>query len=107
MDKESNPEQRAQELLASREFRRLVAKRWTVSGILLALLFASYYGFVVVVGVNKAWLATKVGAVTTLGIPLAVGVIVFAFLITWVYVAWANSQYDPEVERLRQKLREE
>ncbi len=98
---------RAHEILASREFKRLVAKRWTVSGILLVLLFASYYGFILVIGLDKAVMAKKIGVVTTLGMPLAVGVIVFAFVITAVYVMWANSKYDPEVQRLRDLLREE
>lgn len=41
---------------------------------------------------------------TTLGIPIGIGVIVFAFIITAIYVVWANSSYDPEVERLKKQL---
>ncbi len=108
MDKEELPGRlRAHEILASHDFRHLVAKRWTVSGILLVLLFASYYGYVAIIGVDKSFMAKKIGVVTTLGIPLGVGVIVFAFIITAVYVGWANSSYDPEVERLRRQLKED
>jgi uncharacterized membrane protein (DUF485 family) len=32
-------------------------------------------------------------------------VIVFAWLLTAIYVAWANRSYDPEVERLKSELR--
>ncbi len=28
-----------------------------------------------------------------------------AFVLTAIYVAWANKSYDPEVERLRSQLR--
>jgi uncharacterized membrane protein (DUF485 family) len=94
-------------MIESRDFRRLVARRWTVSGILLALLFAVYYGFILLVGMNKDFLTRKIGATTTLGIPIGVGVIVFAFLVTAIYVVWANSSYDPEVERLKGRLRPE
>ena len=41
---------------------------------------------------------------TTLGIPLAVSVILASWLLTVIYVVWANAIYDPEVKRLRAKL---
>src|SRR5512143_730006 len=89
----------AHEVITSHDFKRLVAKRWSVSGILLVLLFITYYGYILLVGTNKAALAQKVGEVTTLGIPLGVGVIVFSFILTAIYIGWANKSYDPEVER--------
>jgi uncharacterized membrane protein (DUF485 family) len=36
----------------------------------------------------------------TLGILLGAGVIVAAWLLTLVYVRWANRVYDPELRRL-------
>ena len=94
----------AQEVISSPEFKRIVARRWAISGVLLALLFVTYYGYILTVALAKPFLATKIGAVTTLGIPLGVGVIVVAFILTWIYVKWANRIYDPEVQRLRDEL---
>ena len=34
---------------------------------------------------------------TTLGIPLGAAVIVGAWVLTAVYIVWANRHYDPEV----------
>ncbi len=96
-----------QELLDSHDFKSMVAKRWAMSGFLLVLLFLSYYGYILIVALDKPFLSQKVGVVTTLGIPLGVGVIVFAFILTAVYVVWANNKYDPEVRRLRDQLRSE
>ena len=93
------------EVIESPEFKRLVSKRWTVSLVLLALLFVSYYGYILLIATNKALVATKVGVVTTLAIPLGVGVIVFAWALTAYYVGWANKSYDPEVERLKGQLK--
>lgn len=98
------PGKTAKEVNESPEFRRLVAKRWAVSGVLLALLFASYYGYILIIGLDKPFLAQKIGVVTTLGIPLGVGVIIVAFVLTAVYVVWANRSYDPEVQRLKDEL---
>ena len=93
------------EMLGSAEFKRLVAKRWSVSIVLTILLFVIYYGYILLIGYNKALLARKIGEVTTLGIPLGVAVIVLSWVLTVIYVVWANSSYDPEVDRLKKKLK--
>jgi uncharacterized membrane protein (DUF485 family) len=94
------------DLLESSEFKSLVVKRGTVSIVLLLLLFVSYYGFVLLIGFNKSFLAQKLSetGATTLGIPLGVAVILAAWLLTVIYVVWANTIYDPEVRRLRALL---
>ncbi len=93
------------ELIESADFKHLVANRWSVSLVLLALLFVSYYGYVLLIGGNKAFLAQKIGEVTTLGIPVGIAVILFAWILTAYYVVWANKSYDPEVERLKGQLK--
>ncbi|HVF60938.1 MAG TPA: DUF485 domain-containing protein [Thermoanaerobaculia bacterium] len=96
--------QSARQLLDSPDFRRLVGRRWAVSLALTAALFAAYYGFILLVALDPALLARRIGAVTTLGIPLGVGVILVAWVLTAVYVVWANRVYDPAVRRLRGSL---
>jgi uncharacterized membrane protein (DUF485 family) len=95
---------RAREVLESPELRRLVSRRWAISLALTAALFVAYYGFILLVALDKETLARRVGAVTTLGIPLAVAVIVIAWVLTAIYVVWANRAYDPAVDRLRRRL---
>jgi uncharacterized membrane protein (DUF485 family) len=95
----------AAEVVASPEFKALVKRRWSVSLVLLTLLFVCYYGFILLVAGDKTFVSQKVGENTTLAIPIGVGVIIFAWLLTAIYVAWANRSYDPEVERLKSELR--
>lgn len=95
----------AHEVLESPEFKRLVTLRWKVSAVLLVLLFVTYYGYILLLGMNKEFVSQKIGEVTTLAIPLGVAVIVFAWVLTAVYVAWANKSFDPEVERLKGQLK--
>jgi uncharacterized membrane protein (DUF485 family) len=102
---EPRPYRTAQEITDSPEFRALVARRWAVSAMLLAALFVTYYGYILLVATNKPFMATRIGAVTTIAIPLGVGVIVVAFVLTAIYVVWANRRYDPEVERLKKQLK--
>jgi uncharacterized membrane protein (DUF485 family) len=94
----------ARRVLESPEFARLIRRRWTVSLVLTACLFVLYYGFILLVGLNKALLATRVGEVTTLGIPLGMAVIVGAWVLTALYVVWANRRWDAEARRLRGRI---
>jgi len=64
---------------------------WTLSILMLVV----YYGYIALIAFDKAFLAQPIGTgVTTLGIPLGMGVIVFTIVITGIYVSRANSEYD-------------
>ena len=95
----------AHEIIESPEFRALVRKRWSVSILMLALLFLSYYGFILLIAADRELVSRRVGSVTTLAIPLGIAAILAAWILTGVYVWWANRKYDPEVERLKGLLR--
>jgi uncharacterized membrane protein (DUF485 family) len=75
-----------------------------VALLLTLALFVVYYGFILLVATQRELLATRVGEVTTLGIVLGVAVLVLAWTLTAAYVVWANRHYDPEVQRLRERL---
>ena len=93
------------DVLDSAEFRGLVARRWRVSMLLTALLFVLYYGYIILIAINQPLLSRRIGDATTLGIPLGAAVIVGAWVLTAIYVVWANRHYDPEAARLRDRLR--
>ncbi len=99
----------ATELIESPEFRALVKTRWSVSVALLSLLFVGYYGYILLVATCPAFVARRLSdapdAVTNLGLVLGIGTLVFAWILTAVYVVWANRAYDPEVQRLKGQLR--
>ena len=83
----------------------MLARRWRVSLVLTTILFLLYYGYIVLIAVNRELLSMRIGDVTTLGIPLGAAVIVGAWALTAAYVVWANRHYDPEVDRLRRRLK--
>lgn len=94
------------DVLDSPEFRHLVARRWRTSLVLTAALFVVYYGYVSLVATNKALLSGRLGDTpVTIGIVLGVAVIVLSWVLTAAYVVWANWHYDPEVRRLRERIR--
>ena len=63
--------------------------------VLTLLMLLVYYGYIGLIAFDKELLARPLGSgVTTLGIPIGIGVIVFTVLITGFYVRRANSEYD-------------
>src|SRR5262245_62583963 len=91
-------------LLASPAFHALVPRRCRVSLTLTALLFILYYGYILLIAVNKPALAARMSGVTPIGIPVGALVIIGSWVLTAVYIVWANRSHDPEVERLRGQL---
>ena len=82
------------------KFQELVRRRSRFAWTLSILMLVVYQAFILLVAFDSGFLATPIasGSVTTWGIPIGVGVIVFAFLLTGLYVWVANSRYD-EINR--------
>jgi uncharacterized membrane protein (DUF485 family) len=95
------------DVLDSPEFRDMVAGRWRISLILTGLLFVLYYGYIILIATNKQLVSRPVTGSTTAGILMAAGVIAGAWVLTAVYVVWANRHYDPAVARLRARAEDQ
>jgi len=86
---------------ANPKFLEFVAMRSRYSIIMTILGAVAYYGFILLVAFDPKFLAQKIGSgVTTLGVPLGIGVIVFTIILTWIYVRRANSEFDSINEAL-------
>ena len=80
---------------ANPKYQALKRKRGGFGWLLTVLMLLAYYGFIGLIAFDKAFLAQPIGdGVTSLGIPIAFGVIVFTIAITGLYVRRANSEYD-------------
>ena len=76
-------------------YKELRRKRNRLGFSLTLLMLVVYYGYVALIAFDKELLATPIGAgVTTVGIPIGMGVIIFSVLITGLYVRRANSEFD-------------
>ena len=77
------------------EFLALVRRRSAFAWTLSLLMIAIYFGFILVVAFAPKLLGTPIGdGVTTIGIPLGLGVILAAFVLTGLYVRRANTEFD-------------
>jgi uncharacterized membrane protein (DUF485 family) len=73
--------------------------------LLTAALFVLYYGYILLIALNKPLVSTRIGGGTPIGIPLGAAVILGSWALTAIYIAWANRHYDPEAARLRDEFR--
>ena len=87
------------------KYHELVSKRSVFAWTLAAIMLVIYYGFILIIAFNKEFLGQPLwsGSVTTVGIPVGIGVILSAFVLTGVYVVRANAEFD----RLTSEIKEE
>jgi uncharacterized membrane protein (DUF485 family) len=81
--------------------RALGAARWRIAGTLTVAMMVLYFGFIGLIAFDKQRLARLVAPGLTLGILLGALVIVASWVLTWVYVHWANAHYDPHIRDLK------
>ena len=78
----------------------LAHRRWIMALALTLTMIVVYFGFILLIAYDKPLLATAVTPGLSLGILLGALVIVVTWLLTWVYVRWANLTYDRELQEL-------
>jgi uncharacterized membrane protein (DUF485 family) len=81
--------------------RTLAVRRWRIAATLTALMVLVYFGFIALVAFQPRMLGAQIQDGLSIGIVLGALVIVAAWLLTYVYVRWANRVYDPALAALR------
>ncbi|AQA00762.1 hypothetical protein BWQ93_09210 [Sphingopyxis sp. QXT-31] len=83
-------------------YQRLVTTRSRFGWRLTILMLAIYFGYILLIAFEPHILARPLWpGVTSLGIPLGLGVIVAGILLTAVYVRRANKVFDRDLDALR------
>lgn len=90
-------------LLDDPEFKDLARRKNSISIVLTIATLLVYYGFILLIAFNREFFGKKVSDNVPIGIPIGVGVIVFSWIFTGIYVRWANSKYDAMVENIKRK----
>jgi len=91
------------------DFLKLVSERSRFAWILTIVMLVIYFGFVLIIAFDPSFLGTPLfeGSVTTIGIPIGVGVILSAFILTGLYVRRANGEFDELTRRIKAKAKGE
>ena len=92
-------------ITAHPRYQELIRARRRFALLLTAIMMLIYYGLILVIAFEPDWLGIPVapGMTMTIGIPIGILVILSAFILTGIYVARANGQFD----RLTKEIQEE
>ena len=102
---ESAHSERLSRVAADPRYQALLARRSRFTWILTGIMLAAFFGYILLIAFNKALLARSMGGGTTsLGIPIGLGVILLAIVLTGIYVRRANSDFDPMVRSIREDV---
>ncbi|AYF88051.1 DUF485 domain-containing protein [Pseudomonas sp. JS3066] len=77
-------------------FQELVSKRERFAWILSAIMLGLYLAFILLIAFEPQLLGTRIStdSPVTWGIPIGVGLILSAFVLTGIYVRRANGEFD-------------
>ncbi len=97
---------RKEDILNDPDFKELSAQKNTISIILTIVELVLYFGFIALIAYDKPFLAQKMsaGGSATIGIPIAVGTIALSWVLTGIYIWWANAKYDALVKKVIEKV---
>ncbi len=95
------------ELQDSEEYKELISTRSKTKWPLAVLMLVVYYGFIMILAFHDKTgeiFAQKVGeGHTSVGIAVGLGVILFSFIVTGIYVRKANKVLEPLTQKLHEK----
>ena len=83
----------------------LARARWRIALSLTGAMVVLYFGFILLIAYAQPLMAHQVVPGLSVGILLGALVIAASWLLTWVYMWWANRHYDPALKQLKQEPR--
>lgn len=89
-------------------FRDLVRRRTRFAWWLSAAMLAAYFAFILVLAFAPQLLGRPLypGATITVGIPVSLGLIILAVVLTGLYVSRANGRFDDVHRRVLDEIKE-
>jgi len=91
------------------DYQELVSKRSSFSLKLTAAMLVVYFTFILTIAFDPSFLGTPLSAdsVTSIGIPVGIAVISFAFVLTGIYTVRANGEFDDLNNKIKNSIKED
>ena len=93
---------------ANPDYQELVSKRSSLAIKLSIAMLVVYFTFILTIAFNPSALGTPLSAdsVTTIGIPIGIAIIIFAFVLTGIYTKRANGEFDDLANKIKQAAKD-
>ena len=90
------------------DYIELVSKRTGFSIKLTVAMLVVYFTFILTIAFNPAALGAPISpdSVTTIGIPIGIAVIIFAFIMTGIYTKRANGEFDALNNKIKKSVKD-
>jgi uncharacterized membrane protein (DUF485 family) len=97
-----------EKIQANPSYQELISKRSGFAWKLTITILVVYYAFILLIAFSPETLGTSIsGGMATWGIPVGIGIIVFAFALTGIYVKRANSEFDDLTNKVKEDIARE
>ena len=98
-----------EQIKANPDYQHLVKTRTAFAIKLSIAMLVVYFTFILTIAFNPAALGAPLGAdtVTTIGIPIGIAIIVFAFILTGIYTKRANGEFDDLSNKIKESVKED
>ena len=85
-----------QKIIQSPQFIEMAKKKTSLGKTFTLITLIIYFGYLLMIGFNKGFFATSIspGSATTIGIYIGFAIVLFAVIITGIYVVKANGELD-------------
>jgi len=97
-----------EKIKANPDYQKLVKIRTSFSIKLSIAMLVVYFTFILTIAFNPSALGTPLNAdtVTTIGIPVGIAIIIFAFVLTGIYTKRANGEFDDLTNKIKKAVKE-
>ncbi len=97
-----------EKIKANPDYQKLVKTRTGYAVKMSVAMLVVYFAFILTIAFDPSALAVPLsdGGVTTIGIPIGMAIIVFAFVLTGLYTKRANTEFDDLTNKIKKSLGE-
>ena len=98
-----------EKIKANPDYQKLIKTRTGYAIKMSIAMLVVYFAFILTIAFNPSALAAPLsdGGVTTIGIPIGIAIIIFAFTLTGMYTKRANSEFDDLANAVKKSVGEE
>ena len=95
-----------EKIKANPDYQKLVSTRNSFAIKLTVAVLVVYFAFILTIAFNPSALAVPLSAetVTTIGFPIGIAIIVFAFALTGIYTKRANGEFDDLANKIKKDM---